>query len=38
MTYWLESGDRTGLSRDVVDEHTTVNLGAEVVVELPGST
>ena len=33
-THGLEGGDLAGLGRDVVDEDTTVDLGAEVVVEL----
>lgn len=33
-TYRLESGDLAGLSRDVVDEDTTLRLSGELVVEL----
>jgi len=36
ITHWLEGGNLTRLGRDVVDEDTTLGLGAEPVVELEG--
>jgi len=33
-TYWLESSDSTRLGRRIVDEDATIDLCAEVIVEL----
>lgn len=38
VTYWLESGDFSRLGRHIVNENASVNLCAEVIIELTPKT